>query len=89
MARQIGTALGISILVALLGTPAPRVSLAIFQHGWAFMVIVAVLDGIAVRALRRSLPPVARGLRHHDSSFGERCENATAIPIPIPVEVRR
>lgn len=87
MARQIGTALGIAILVAILGTPTPHVSLSIFQHGWAFMVIVAVLDGIAVRALRSSSPSAARNVRHHDSSFANRCENTTAVP--IPVEVRR
>ena len=59
MARQIGTALGIAILVAIVGTPAHDTPLALFRHGWLFIVGVAALDGLAVCALRsapRSLP---------------------------------
>jgi MFS family permease len=52
MARQIGTALGIAILVAIVGTPAHDTPVALFRHGWLFIVGVAVLDGLAVRALR-------------------------------------
>ena len=52
MARQIGTALGIAILVAIVGTPTHDTPLALFRHGWLFIVGVAVLDGLAVRALR-------------------------------------
>jgi MFS family permease len=52
MARQIGTALGIAILVAIVGTPARDTPVALFRHGWLFIAAVAVLDGLAVRALR-------------------------------------
>lgn len=52
MARQIGTALGIAVFVAIAGTPGPSTPLAVFQHGWLFMVALALLDGIAVTALR-------------------------------------
>jgi EmrB/QacA subfamily drug resistance transporter len=87
MARQIGTALGIAILVAILGTPAPRVSITIFQHGWLFIVAVAVLDGIAVRALRLSLPHSSGEVRRKDSPTADMRKNTA--PIPIPVKMRR
>jgi EmrB/QacA subfamily drug resistance transporter len=51
MARQIGTALGIAVLVAIVGAAGPQPALAVFRHGWLFIVAVAVLDGVAVRLL--------------------------------------
>ena len=87
MARQIGTALGVAILVAILGTPASRISLTIFQHGWIFMVAVAVLDGIAVRALRPSLPRSSGEMRRTYSPVADMRKNTA--PSAIPVEARR
>ncbi len=52
MARQIGTALGIAILVAIVVAPTHDTPIALFRHGWLFIVGVAVLDGFAVTALR-------------------------------------
>jgi MFS family permease len=52
MARQIGTALGIAIFVAIVGTPGPSTPISTFQHGWLFIFGLAVLDGLAVTALR-------------------------------------
>lgn len=58
MARQVGAALGVAILVALLANPAPQDLLAGLQRGWDFMlgtgVAVAVL-ALALRAEPREL----------------------------------
>jgi EmrB/QacA subfamily drug resistance transporter len=51
MARQIGTALGISILVAIVGASTQNTSVSLLRHGWLFIVGVAVVDLIAVRLL--------------------------------------
>ena len=42
MSRQIGSALGIAIFVAIVGTPAPAAALAAFRGGWVFMMVAAV-----------------------------------------------
>jgi hypothetical protein len=40
--RQIGFVLGVSVLIALLGTPGPGEALAAFDRGWSFAAICAV-----------------------------------------------
>ena len=37
MSRQIGAALGVAVLVAIVGTPAPEDAVATFGHGWVFV----------------------------------------------------
>jgi EmrB/QacA subfamily drug resistance transporter len=53
MSRQIGTVLGVAILVAILGTPSVRDPFAGFESGWAFMVIAAGLASGAALAIGR------------------------------------
>ncbi|HSZ14142.1 MAG TPA: DHA2 family efflux MFS transporter permease subunit [Solirubrobacteraceae bacterium] len=36
VARQLGAALGVAVLIAILGTPTPLHALHAFQHGWLF-----------------------------------------------------
>ena len=41
-ARQIGAVLGIAVLVAILGSPAPRQALNAFDQGWTFIFLSAL-----------------------------------------------
>jgi hypothetical protein len=55
MARQIGVALGVACLVAILGTATGASAINAFHHAWVFMagcglVSGAILQGIGVRA---------------------------------------
>ena len=55
MSRQIGVALGVACLVAILGTASGSSAVTAFHHAWLFMVgcglvAGAVLQGIGTRA---------------------------------------
>ena len=53
MSRQIGVALGVAILVAVLGTPSPGEALDRFADGWMVMVVVALGAAAAFAAIGR------------------------------------
>ena len=53
MSRQIGSALGVAILIAILGTPAPGEALDAFDRAWTFMAIVSGAAFLAFLALGR------------------------------------
>jgi hypothetical protein len=51
MARQIGAALGIAILVAVIGTPEPGHVLDAFRPVWRVEILAALGAGIAMLAV--------------------------------------
>ncbi len=53
-ARQLGAAIGVAVLVALLADPAPDALLGALRHGWAFMLGT----GLGTAALSLALGPV-------------------------------
>jgi MFS family permease len=53
MARQIGAALGVAILIAVLGTPSGAGVLDAFDRAWTLMALAAVVGAIAFAAMGR------------------------------------
>jgi EmrB/QacA subfamily drug resistance transporter len=53
-ARQLGSVLGIAILVALYGDPAPDELLDAFRAGWTFMIVAAGLGAVAAAGIGRA-----------------------------------
>ncbi|MEV6323966.1 MFS transporter [Nocardia sp. NPDC051787] len=61
MARQIGLAVGVAVLVAVLGSPSgPEATLDAFQRGWYVTAAVAVIAGLIGTAARMPGSPVAQ-----------------------------
>ncbi len=52
MFRQVGAALGVAALVAILGTAGPGASLSAYRQAWMFMAITAAVGGLLMAAVR-------------------------------------
>ncbi|MDQ6820755.1 MAG: MFS transporter [Actinomycetota bacterium] len=59
MLRQVGLAIGVAVLVAVIGTPSAAHRLAAFQHGWYVIAVFALLAAAASLLLRRRVPAAA------------------------------
>ncbi len=51
MTRQIGVALGVACLVAILGTSAGPTSVTSFRHAWTFMIACSLLAGAVLQGI--------------------------------------
>jgi NTE family protein len=60
---QIGAVLGVALLVAILGTPAPGELLDVFDHGWRLSLVGGVLTSLACLAMG---PALARSPAEQD-----------------------
>jgi NTE family protein len=63
VARQIGAALGVALLIAILGIPNPLHPLRAFQHGWLFAAACFIAGSLACTAL---VAPDARDDLHEE-----------------------
>jgi EmrB/QacA subfamily drug resistance transporter len=52
--RQVGTVLGVSLLVVLLGDVSGRTALAAFQRGWTMMLLLAIATALVCLAMGRT-----------------------------------
>jgi hypothetical protein len=51
MSRQIGSALGVALLVAVLGTPSPAEAVDAFKDAWWMMIAAAALSAASFAAV--------------------------------------
>jgi NTE family protein len=76
VARQLGAALGVAVLIAILGTPTPQQALHAFEHGWLFaggcflagslLCVALVVGGHAQDDRGETIPGLARAGGVHD-----------------------
>jgi EmrB/QacA subfamily drug resistance transporter len=51
MSRQLGSALGVAALVAIVGTPSAAAAVGAFAGGWTFMIIASACAGLVLLAV--------------------------------------
>jgi NTE family protein len=59
VSRQLGAALGVAVLIAIIGTPTPAEALHAFQHGWLFAGGCFAVGSLACLALVLAQPDPA------------------------------
>ena len=64
MSRQVGSAIGVAVEVAVLG-PAARHPLSEFRHAWAAMIVAGGLAAVAAAATGRRRGPARHGPARH------------------------
>jgi EmrB/QacA subfamily drug resistance transporter len=62
-ARQLGAVLGVSLLVAIVGSPAPTEAATAFDRGWVFAGLAGLASGFAALGLGR--------VRAHEPALGQ------------------
>jgi EmrB/QacA subfamily drug resistance transporter len=53
VARQVGAAIGVAVVIAIIGTPSPSGALAAFHHAWAFGAAMLLGAGLGCLAVGR------------------------------------
>ncbi len=81
MTRQIGVALGVACLVAILGTATGPAAVDAFHHAWIFMAGCGLLAG----AILQGIGPRARETADATTSSTEELAEIATEPIPAPV----
>jgi NTE family protein len=70
VARQLGAALGVAILIAILGNPTPLNALHAFEHGWLFAGACFIAGSLACLGLVVARPGAEEGDEHDGIPIG-------------------
>src|SRR5215217_2873043 len=81
VARQVGAALGVALVVAILGTPSPLEAPAAFDRAWTFGAACLIVAGLGCLLVGRLAGGEAPGLAEAARSMLRR---APAVPPPLP-----
>jgi len=78
VARQLGAALGVAAVVAIIGTPSPAAALGAFHHAWLFGAAALLCAGLGSFAVGRLAVAGSDDVEEPDSAVSP--ARATAIP---------
>ncbi len=78
MTRQIGIALGVACLVAILGAATGSTAVAAFHHAWAFMVGCSLVAGLLLQGIGSRVTETA------DASVSAEPPAPVQAPAPAP-----
>ncbi len=100
VARQVGAALGVALVVAIIGTPSPLEAAAAFDHAWTFGAVCLICSGLGCLLVGRlaggeapSLASAARAVLSPTSRTGgappARARRAIKVGPPAPSRLAR
>ena len=95
VARQVGAALGVAVVVAIIGTPTPATADAVFHDAWTFGAVclfVAGLGCLFVGHVKADEMPVARGDAARDDAVRAvpaEAEPQTDLALTAPASAAR
>jgi EmrB/QacA subfamily drug resistance transporter len=77
VARQVGAALGVAIVVAIIGTPSPLHAAAAFDHAWTFTAVCLILAGLGCLFVERIQSEA-------ETALGDAARAVLRLPDPSP-----
>ena len=84
VSRQVGAALGVALVVAILGSPTPGQAAAAFDHAWSFGAGCLFLAGLGCLLIGRVAPERAPGLAAATAAVLGRDAAPASAPTPSP-----
>jgi NTE family protein len=84
VARQVGAALGVAFVVAIIGTPTPATAYAAFQHAWTFGAVCLFIAGLGCLLVGRVNVDQAPALGDAARAVRAETEPRQAVHPPCP-----
>ena len=91
VARQVGAALGVAVVVAIIGTPTPATAYAVFHHAWTFGAVCLFAAGLGcllVGHVKADQAPAPGNAARGDDARGDAAQGDAARAVLAETEPR-
>jgi NTE family protein len=88
VARQVGAALGVAVVIAIIGTPSPLRAAAAFDHAWTFTGLCLILAGLGCLFVERIATGTETALGDAARAVLRAADRSPEPPRATPAEAR-